>query len=69
MAADGFGFDEDKRMQLKYDKKIPPRDPGNLLRAPSLHWYPLEMHRYPLEKGIWCRREIPTNSILAAASK
>jgi hypothetical protein len=44
------------------DKRIPPRDWGNSSRAPSLH-------RYPLEKGIWCGRKIPANSLLAAASK
>ncbi len=44
------------------DKRIPPRDPGNSSRAPS-------PRRYPLEKGIWHGREIPANSIPAAASK
>jgi hypothetical protein len=75
-AVDGFGFNDNERMRQKYGKRIPPGDPGNLLRAPSLHRYPLEMRRYPLEKrryplekGIWHGWEIPANSILAAASK
>jgi hypothetical protein len=52
MAVDGFGFNNNKRMWQKFDKRIPPRDPGNLSRAPSLRGYQLEMRRYPLEKGI-----------------
>jgi hypothetical protein len=51
MAVDGFGFDKDKRMWWKYDKRIPPGDPGNSSRPPSLRRYPLETHQYPLEKG------------------
>ncbi len=27
MAVDGFGFDDNKRMWQRYDKKIPSRDP------------------------------------------
>jgi hypothetical protein len=38
MAVDGFGFDNDERMQRKYDERIPPGDSGNSLRAPSLRW-------------------------------
>jgi hypothetical protein len=52
-AADGFGFDDNERMRQNYDKKIPPRDPGNLLRAPSPHQYPMEMRRYPFDTRIW----------------
>ncbi len=44
------------------DESIPPRDLDNSSRAPS-------PRRYPFEKGIWRGREIPANSILAAASK
>ncbi len=82
MAVDGYGFNNDERMWRKYDKRIPPKDPGSSLTAPSLRRYPLETHRYPLEKGyllemhwyplekgIWRGQEIPANSILAAASK
>jgi hypothetical protein len=36
---------------------------------PELAQYPLETCRYPLVTGIWLRREIPANSILAAAFK
>ncbi len=68
-AVDGFGFDDDKRMRRNYDKRIPPRVPCNLSRAPSPCRYPLEMRRYLLDTGIWRRQEIPANSILAAASK
>jgi hypothetical protein len=50
-AVDGFGFDDNKRMWRRYDEKIPPRDPGNLSRAPSPRQYPLETRRYLLEKG------------------
>ncbi len=35
-----------------YDKRIPPMDPGNELRATSPHRYPLEMHQYPLGTGV-----------------
>jgi hypothetical protein len=44
------------------DKSIPSRDLGNLLRAPS-------PRQNQLEKWFWRGWEIPTNSILAAASK
>jgi hypothetical protein len=68
-AVDGFGFDDDERMRRNYDKRIPPRVPCNLSRAPSPPQYPLEMPRYLLDTGIWHRQEIPANSIIAAASK
>jgi hypothetical protein len=44
-AADGFGFNDNERMQRNYDKKISPRDPGYSSRAPSLRRYPLEKHQ------------------------
>jgi hypothetical protein len=55
-AVDCFGFYNDEKMRKNYDKRIPPGDPGNLSRAPSLHWYPLETRWYILEKGIHWRR-------------
>jgi hypothetical protein len=56
-------------MTKDYDERIPPRVPCNSLRAHSPRQYPLEMRWYPFDAGIWRRREIPANSILAAASK
>jgi hypothetical protein len=84
-AADGFSFDDDERIGgimtkgslqgiLAMHYKLP-LCAGSIGDTPvsigywSLARYPLEMRRYLLDTGIWRGREIPTNSILAAASK
>jgi hypothetical protein len=86
-AADGFGFDDNKRISgimtkgsLKGSSQCVRSSLSVLVSIGDMpvsigYWrwrlarYPLETHRYPLDTGIWCKREIPANSILAAASK
>jgi hypothetical protein len=84
-AADGFGFKDNKRISgimtkgslqgiLVMRRKLP-LCAGIHWRRTGIHWvwslarYPLGTRQYPLDTGIWRGREIPANSILAAASK
>jgi hypothetical protein len=64
-AVDGFGFDDDERIMTKGSLQGFLAIHQELPLCTSTHW----MRQYPLDTGIWRRREITANSILAAASK